>query len=302
MRYARIPQGTKTCGYCYMLASNGLYYKTEESAAAGSHEGCDCIVVSGVDEAKLQYDVKWLRKCWSDCVDTVANDSLRARSRARWDAMPQADREKHAIRVDKKTQAFLDTMDQEKRAMLGISDEQLSEGAFERFHAAELRKEAWREVERRDAGWLYRGVNGMPRDKRGHCWDSSLLTDEQYGRLKVYEKATWDKLAEKHGIVCQVLPEIDAPANIDGIIGSQHWELKNPKNGKHAVEDMVRDTVHKWRKIGLSEDVRLVMSGSESQRPDADLLGEAIRRSRWYGIGELLYVHRGTELITRVLF
>jgi hypothetical protein len=46
-RFARVPQGEKTCDFCIMLASRGPVYLTEESAGAFTkfHANCDCKVV-----------------------------------------------------------------------------------------------------------------------------------------------------------------------------------------------------------------------------------------------------------------
>jgi len=46
-RFARVPQGEKTCDFCLMLASRGPVYLTEESAGAFTkfHTNCDCKVV-----------------------------------------------------------------------------------------------------------------------------------------------------------------------------------------------------------------------------------------------------------------
>lgn len=54
MRWARVPTGNETCGFCLMLASRGFSYKTREAAGGiyGSsintyHAHCDCRVVPG---------------------------------------------------------------------------------------------------------------------------------------------------------------------------------------------------------------------------------------------------------------
>ena len=46
-RFARVPQGEKTCDFCLMLASRGPVYLTAESAGALTkyHSGCDCKVI-----------------------------------------------------------------------------------------------------------------------------------------------------------------------------------------------------------------------------------------------------------------
>lgn len=47
VRFARVPQGEKTCDFCIMLASRGPIYWTEESAGAFTkfHPNCDCKIV-----------------------------------------------------------------------------------------------------------------------------------------------------------------------------------------------------------------------------------------------------------------
>lgn len=45
--YARVPTGARTCAYCMMLASRGFAYHTRDTAAAGDHRMCDCLLVPG---------------------------------------------------------------------------------------------------------------------------------------------------------------------------------------------------------------------------------------------------------------
>ena len=53
IRYARVPSGTETCAFCFMLASRGFVYHSENLAlfrgGTGSlyHQHCDCVVVPG---------------------------------------------------------------------------------------------------------------------------------------------------------------------------------------------------------------------------------------------------------------
>ena len=66
-RYARVPQGPKTCAFCAMLASRGFVYGSENLAGGDGrefHDDCDCQIVAdwtsspsvdGYDPAEL-YD------------------------------------------------------------------------------------------------------------------------------------------------------------------------------------------------------------------------------------------------------
>jgi len=60
VRWARVPQGTNTCGFCIMLASRGFVYHTEETAGGFGnqyHNDCDCLPIPGFEGDTLEgYD------------------------------------------------------------------------------------------------------------------------------------------------------------------------------------------------------------------------------------------------------
>lgn len=202
--------------------------------------------------------------------------------------------------LSRKARAFIETAGDDELGRLGLGEAARDEDGFWRFYAERACAEARREVERRDPGWLYGGTDGLPVGARGHRWDDSLLDDAQYKRLRPYEKKAWDHLADKRGIIAQVLPETgSAPANIDAMIAGKHWELKSPKNGKHAIEDMTRDAVAKWMKLNLRDGARLIVSASESDRDFDDIFNEAQRRAKWNGVLELLVINKDGSRICR---
>lgn len=49
VRYARVPTGFETCGFCIMLASRGFVYHSADTAGAFDHyhRSCDCVVTAG---------------------------------------------------------------------------------------------------------------------------------------------------------------------------------------------------------------------------------------------------------------
>lgn len=51
VRWARVPSGSKTCPFCFMVASRGFVYKSKASAGGLSqwHKGCMCAVVPDFD-------------------------------------------------------------------------------------------------------------------------------------------------------------------------------------------------------------------------------------------------------------
>lgn len=131
--WARVPTGRETCGWCYTLASRGFDYHSRESAMAGKHVGCDCVVVPGNADSEVEgLDLQWMRDCWADCSDAVGGPLTREETRALWDALDDGAkarwREKHGSK------------------------------AYEAFHERRSVERICAEVERRDAGWLYNGV------------------------------------------------------------------------------------------------------------------------------------------------
>lgn len=84
VRYARVPSGRETCAFCFMLASRGFVYWTEESAGESHqyHSHCDCIIVpgfskdSGVNpDAQIEgYEPSKMYKRYKKCYDTINPD------------------------------------------------------------------------------------------------------------------------------------------------------------------------------------------------------------------------------------
>ena len=81
MRYARVPTGRETCGFCLMLASRGFDYKTRASAGdvgGGAfnrfHDNCDCRVVAGDETTEIEgYDPEWYMSVYRDARETVGD-------------------------------------------------------------------------------------------------------------------------------------------------------------------------------------------------------------------------------------
>lgn len=85
VRYARVPTGKETCGFCLMLASRGFDYKSRESAGYtwGAfnrfHDRCDCRVVAGDADTVVEgYDPDWLYDAYLDARETVNPEGIRA--------------------------------------------------------------------------------------------------------------------------------------------------------------------------------------------------------------------------------
>lgn len=97
VRYARVPRGSETCGFCIMLASRGYVYTTPD-AAQHSHDGCDCKVMPGFDGAEVEgYDPGPMLDAYSDCYDTLGG---RQGIRRMWDTLPEDERAKRIAKHD----------------------------------------------------------------------------------------------------------------------------------------------------------------------------------------------------------
>lgn len=82
VRYARVPTGRETCGFCLMLASRGFVYRSEETAGdVGGmfnryHTRCDCAVLASDEAGSVEgYDPDWLLDVYLDARDAVYGGS-----------------------------------------------------------------------------------------------------------------------------------------------------------------------------------------------------------------------------------
>lgn len=80
MRFARVPTGRETCGFCLVLASRGFVYSSRNEAGGAFnrfHRNCDCRVVAGTDGCTVPgYDPEWYRQVYADAVDTCGSTRL----------------------------------------------------------------------------------------------------------------------------------------------------------------------------------------------------------------------------------
>lgn len=126
-KYARVPSGGETCGFCLMLSSFGFHYSTE-GAAGHAHDGCDCRVVPNFGKASVRgYDADGMYSRYQDVLDTLGG---RDGIRAEWDALPKEEREAYIASHGKKEGA-----------------------AFQKY----LDKRVSQEIETRDPKWFKTG-------------------------------------------------------------------------------------------------------------------------------------------------
>lgn len=76
-RFARVPSGRETCGFCTMLASRGFVYRSAEKASS-YHRYCDCVLVPGYPGIEVDgYDPDGLYQQYEQAQKTVNSLDLR---------------------------------------------------------------------------------------------------------------------------------------------------------------------------------------------------------------------------------
>ena len=109
------------------------------------------------------------------------------------------------------------------------------------------------QVDLRQAEIAARRVGGDEAENPLHPVPSrgSVRYGKPSGKLMPHERHGIDDLVEL-GYEVEAIDEDDsAPANIDLRLGDdgQLWEMKNVGDGKHSVNDRMRDAYHKWVKL-----------------------------------------------------
>lgn len=75
IRWARVPTGSETCAWCLMLASRGFDYLSSDTARAGNHNGCDCMVVPGKKGTDIEgYDPDAMARSFYQMADELDLD------------------------------------------------------------------------------------------------------------------------------------------------------------------------------------------------------------------------------------
>lgn len=232
LRYARVPSGRETCGFCFMLSSRGFDYRSEETAGSthAYHEHCDCVIVPGFKDMPASeqiegYDPDDMLKRWHMCQDAVGTDK---ELRAQWKSMTGAQRARYKGKNDAER--------------------------YRRF----VNAKAIREAETRDFRWL--------NTEEPPTIDVSAYSKKKLKRMKREHPHEWDGyVALSENGVKQKLAVDDrsAAANIDfewiTESGTQYWELKTPQRGELALIDLLEEGYSKW--VRLSADGAKVPEG-----------------------------------------
>lgn len=252
LRYARVPSGRETCGFCLMLASRGFVYRSEKTAQGshGFHNHCDCVIVpgfKGLDQAAQieGYDPDGMAGRVNDCMDTIGGaDGLRSL----WSSMSKAERARYK----------------------GKSDSE----RFERFKTAQLA----REIETRDWRWLHSGGIPSPTYQSGRARNEMNST----------ERKTRDVLA-LNGFVQHVLERsnVQNEKTADILLGNSgiRADYKTPRGSRfNSIDQLMRDA-------GKKAEVAVVhLVEGESVMSLEDAVSHFMRCGRRRGITEALFI------------
>lgn len=296
IRYARVPSGRETCGFCFMLSSRGFVYRSEETAGSthAYHEHCDCVIVPGFKGLKASeqiegYDPDEMLKRWHMCQDTVGTDK---ELRAQWKSMTGAQRARYK----------------------GNNDAE----RYRRF----VNAQAIREAETRDFRWLNTGE--IPRI------DYSDNPFESYGQPEKRGVYTPDNFHDHNGewrdvFAMDMLSESgfnvktrgrnapDGYSNIDILIGGDLWEIKSPEDTKDSnpdglrfVEGNLRAAVKQFMNqydpdndstLSYGGKIRVVFNSRYKSISDKKIEEELRRQIRIQKVDEILFIRKDGSII-----
>ena len=226
VRYARVPSGRETCGFCFMLSSRGFVYRSERTAGGTHdyHDHCDCVIIPGFKDLPASeqvegYDPEAMLDRWHDCQATVGTDK---ELRERWKSMN-----------DKQRARYKGKNESER---------------YRRF----VNAQAIREAETRDFRWLNTGE--PPKI------DSSAYSKKKLKRMKHDHPHEWEGYTalSENGVKQKLSAEDrSASANIDfewlTDNGRQYWELKTPERDEWSLVKLLEEGYSKWERLSADD-------------------------------------------------
>ena len=241
LRYARVPSGRETCGFCFMLSSRGFVYRSEQTAGSthAYHDHCDCVIVPGFkdDDRELGpqiegYDPDEMRERWRMCQETIGGENA---LKARWKAMNAKARSRYK----------------------GDNDQE----RYRRF----VNAQTIREAETRDFRWLNTGETPHYEIEAG----ARPSTDEIRTAKRLAEhgfKSRFRKTRGEDEIKTSDVFFLSAS-------GESEWDFKNPEgNGSQTVFHQFEDAA------GQTKSVVIDFSKSGDKYADNDYAVSMIRK------------------------
>lgn len=261
-RFARVPAGAETCPFCIMLASRGFVYRTAKKAGGDGHyhPNCDCRIVPGFDGMDVEgYDTAELYQRYLGNVETgFSPKSGSGKKKAKKWTSTEFESYGQFTRYVNEAE---DIVDLQRRCEFAAAE----------WDKTTLSKDKWSELRQVVM------VKRAQLDDRGF----GAVYEKPRASLEDHEKKGVDWLV-KNGIRPTVKQEDPrAMANIDFEIDGQPWEMKNVTNSGSSVNNQIARARAKWRKLGLDEPVRIVVTMDGCPDSIGDVV-EAIKRREGY--------------------
>ncbi|MCR4870840.1 MAG: hypothetical protein K5859_06030, partial [Atopobiaceae bacterium] len=286
VRYARVPTGFETCGFCLMLAGRGFVYHSEASAIGshGLHNHCDCIVIPGKKgRTRIDgYNSEDIQKRFSEVSNSVRYDA-----RKKWEALSPEERK--------------------------------AEGSWNDY----LRRAACREVERRDTTWAWTGkvpeidYSEKPREVYGTLINPELPLSERYqlSNIKGNDSERRDLFAHdmlmRSGMTVRTRLTIEqgGSENIDIDLMNLLCEVKSPtavpnpnsRDELKFVQRRVQEARHQFEDRGSGhEGMRVILSnyytGFEGEDEDR-VLERFYHEVNRQGFEEAIFIRKNGEVV-----
>lgn len=271
-RYALLVHSN--CGFCNLLASRGFdYIKPFEP-----HKGCECLFAEGIKSTKVEgQNFEAMIAAKNDCIKTLGGAKVNnSRLWDEWMALTEEERLAFEQRFAESAHTPIIIKGHDGYSVF-VSDQV----------AAEMRT--------RDEFWVRAGKSG-----------ADHVYTKPRDALYESERHAYDAMKDHHGIIVETIIEDGSHKNLDFVHCDSGYELKAPRDGKHAVEDRLGDAFHKFDELG-NPNPKIVMSNMESTtRSDLDLLNESVRRSqsrkvlKGYESVELWIIFRDGKTLVKV--
>jgi len=266
-RFARVPSGAETCGFCLMLASFGFNYQAKETAAH-SHANCDCRIVANFGDLSIEgYDPDKMYERYNKCLDTLGG---RNGIRADWLAMPEEKRAAYIARHGNKQGAAFDAYLNSRMAV---------------------------EIETRDARWFVFGK--APAITWGKSREAYEVAKDE--KRDLFAIDTLNKNGFRFATRSENAP--DGYSNIDLADGSGVlWEIKSPTGSNiRSVESSIRKAKKQFQSAWTDEGekvrgVNIVLNAKYAEIPDADIASRSHVEAVRHNIDKLILVTKNGSI------
>ena len=296
VRWARVPSGRETCSFCFMLASRGFVYLSEEKAkgAHGMHRNCDCAVVPGIPGVTkiAGYDPDALYRRWKQCADKANVDP---------ETTSDNDRKKILREVNNSDYRWLYS-GEKKRTVQGIEITEI-ENPFVYKSENEILELIKKNID----------YSLMPRN----CFGRQIVEGDYSEDNIVDRKKEWRDIIV-HDILAALGKKVTARArnspdgysDIDIFIGEKLYEIKSPyeesENKNRFIESNLRKAKKQFLKqydpttddkLDYSGDIRVILNLSYKDASGVDVESQILKHMEGHKIDEVILIDKQSPIL-----